>query len=91
MSWAVAKSLQILTCPQIGRITAGCDPGMWLKLAGMPAAKTQIYSQGETNTFMMIKQIHSQGGGKKEIYSQGVARCDRGWYSNGCIIAHSYV
>ena len=49
-----------------GGITTGCDPGMWIKLAGMPAAKTQIYSQGETNTFMWIKTNTFRGRGKNK-------------------------
>ena len=53
-----------------GRITAGCDPGMSLKLAGMPAAKTQIYSQGETNTFMWIKTNTLAGGKNKYIHRE---------------------
>ena len=49
-----------------GGITTGCDPGMWIKPAGMPAAKTQIYSQGETNTFMWIKTNTFTGRGKNK-------------------------
>ena len=51
---------------------------------------TNIFTAGETNTFMWIK-TNRLAGGKKEIYSQGVGGCHRRWYSNAQIIAHSYV
>ena len=73
-----------------GGITTGCDPGMWLKLAGMPPTKTQIYSQGGNKYIHMDKNKYIQVE-KRQIYSHGVAVRDRRRYSNAHIVAHSYV